>query len=206
MQETKKLNLGDLDIETGHLYCGGKEGYLEVLKVLFEGALEVKAQVQEYYQSQNWKQYIISVHGIKSSMLSIGAINLSEMAKRLEFAGKGEDYQYISEHHEEMLMEYDRVYEIMAGNPLINTAKEEAVEEYQDMPVIDEKQMEQNVAMFEEAVYEFDESKMLEVLAYLQDYQWKGKSLSNELVSVKRKVEMMDYMSALDSLQNVFNS
>lgn len=202
MQDTQELILGDLDIETGHLYCGGKEGYLEVLQVLLEDAQKNRMQMEEYYNTQNWMNYIIAVHAVKSSMLSIGAIALSEMAKKLEFAGKQKEFEYIHDNHEEMLKEYDRVYQILAENPLINPPKEAVIME-NNLPEIQEAQMEQYMTLFEDAVYDFDEGRMLEVLAGMQGYQWKGMALAELLMPVKRKVEMMDYMSALDLMQKL---
>lgn len=205
MQEARNIKLGDLDVETGYLYCGGEKEYLEVLRVLFYGAVEVRKQVQEAYQTQNWKQYIISVHGIKSSMLGVGAMTLSEMAKHLETAGKNEDYQYIEAHHEAMLKEYDRIYVILSENEQINPLQEEPADICQDMPFLEEKAMEQYCICFEEAVYEFDEDRMLGIIRELQKYQWNGKCRTEELSAVKRKIEKMDYMSALDLLHQIVN-
>ena len=47
-------------------------------------------------------QYTILVHGLKSSSASIGAMELSEMAKAHEMAGKEGNVAYIKENYEEL--------------------------------------------------------------------------------------------------------
>ena len=37
-------------------------------------------EINKFYAAEDWKNYTIVVHGIKSSMMSIGAVKLSEMA------------------------------------------------------------------------------------------------------------------------------
>lgn len=201
----EQFALGDFDLETGYLYCGGKERYLEVVRILFEDCEEVKSKVIEYYASQDWKNYVITVHGIKSSMLSIGAMDLSAMAKELEAAGKREDIEYIHRHHEDMLMEYDRVCDIMRQNKLVNPKKEAVILDC-DLPELGQDELQAYVDEFEGAVYEFDSEKMSEILSKLEQYQYHGRILAELIAPVKRKMEMMDYMSALSVLEKIKNS
>ena len=49
---------------------------------------EKKSQIEESYHAENWKDYTIYVHALKSSSLSMGAEQLSELAKQHEMAGK----------------------------------------------------------------------------------------------------------------------
>ncbi len=202
MEGVQGLILGDLDIDMGLHYCGGEEGYYAVLKVLFDEMPENKKKVQNNYDTQNWELYITAVHGIKSSMLSIGALNASEMARKLEMAGKNESFSYIAAYHDEMLEEYDRIYEILSSNPQINSGSNNMGENC-NLPEIGDDQIKQYIDSFEEAVYNFDEAGMLEVLSWLQQYQWRNYNLQEFLAPVKRKVESMDYMSALDMLQQL---
>ncbi|MBQ2705855.1 MAG: response regulator, partial [Agathobacter sp.] len=87
--------IGDLDIEKGLTYCGSKDNYIEILSSQRDSGQEILMQVEELFAKEDWKNYTIVVHGIKSSMMSIGAVTLSEMAKGLEFAGKRDDIAYI---------------------------------------------------------------------------------------------------------------
>lgn len=44
--------------------------------------------IERLFEERSWKNYVIEVHALKSTSLSIGAAKLSELAKKLELAGK----------------------------------------------------------------------------------------------------------------------
>jgi len=101
-EETKEhFVIGDLDIEKGLTYCGSKDNYIEILSSQRDSGQDILRQIEELFKKEDWKNYIIAVHGIKSSMMSIGAVTLSEMAKGLEFAGKREDIAYVKAEHKD---------------------------------------------------------------------------------------------------------
>ena len=118
-ETTDNLVIGDLDVRQGLLYCGGKQQYLDILKMYYEQATEKLQELETLYDKQNWKDYTIKVHALKSTMRSIGANILSEKAKALEAAGKKEDIGYILENHADMVTEYHRVIKELEECPLI---------------------------------------------------------------------------------------
>lgn len=97
-----------LDTKTGLSYCcDSEEFYLEMLHTYCDsGRFDL---LKELYEKQDWKNYCIQVHGLKSTSLSIGAIQLSEQAKQLEQAVKEENLSFIREHHDKMMQEYEKL-------------------------------------------------------------------------------------------------
>jgi HPt (histidine-containing phosphotransfer) domain-containing protein len=188
----------DLDIEKGLLYCGNKKNYLEILASQRDSGRETLQQVQHTYESENWKDYVILVHGIKSAMMSIGAVNLSEMAKGLEFAGKGEDFDYIHKRHIPMVQEYERIMQILDECKYL--APRIVQEVNVQKPEIELQVFEEKLVELENATYEFDGSKVTPILDALSAYAYKGKDLANELKPVYKKVEMFDFMSAYEAV------
>ena len=70
-----------------------EEFYLELVK---EFAEESKLKtLQENYQRQDWPQYRMNVHTIKSSAAYIGAEELSQQARLLENAAKEGNQAYL---------------------------------------------------------------------------------------------------------------
>lgn len=201
--------LGDLDVQKGILYCGGLEGYKKVLERYCEGGGENLKQTEQLYEKQNWKEYTIAVHGIKSAMMSIGATRLSELAKDLEMAGKEGNVAYILENHGAMAAEYRRVIKLLQERIGTGAAQETGEDAgtrgawEETIPVLDEAQMDEKVRALEEAMYALDGTKMLEVITELQGYQYCGMPLREPLALVRRKVEMSDYMSAADVVQKL---
>ena len=94
--------------ELGLRYSAESEDmYKEFMKMFCDMMPEKKARVEQCYASEDWENYTIAVHALKSTSLSIGAENLSEQAKALEMAGKGNDIAYIKENHTKVMACYE---------------------------------------------------------------------------------------------------
>lgn len=196
--------IGDLDVQEGIMYCGGKDRYINILQVCCDAVEENKKQIEDLFEKENWKDYIIAAHGIKSSMRSIGAKELSERAKNLEMAGREGDIKYIQENHRNMMQEYERVIKMIQESSFVEkTDAVSGVEEEKDMPVLDAAVFEKEIQDFEDAVYSLDESQMFVLLEKLQGYQYGGVQLEKPLSVVVRKVKQQDYMSALDCMKKL---
>ena len=102
--------LGFLDTKTGLAYCcDSVEFYEEMLNAYVEGT---KAEILcEYFDAKDWENYRITVHAVKSTSLSIGAVEVSEQAKKLEQAAKDMNEAYINEYHETFISQYKRLLE-----------------------------------------------------------------------------------------------
>ncbi|MGN0321227.1 MAG: response regulator [Lachnospira sp.] len=94
----------ELDVQTGLKYCMDKEIYQDMLHEYIK-ADKVEA-IDKLFAAQDWKNYIIAVHALKSTSLTIGAVSLSESAKALEFAGKDEKIDYIEDNHKAVMEQY----------------------------------------------------------------------------------------------------
>lgn len=96
---------GILDIETGMTYCMNDEDfYMEMIADYKVG--DKTAKLQAYFEAEDWENYQIYVHALKSTSLTIGAITLSKEAKALESACKEGNAAYVKEHHNDMMERY----------------------------------------------------------------------------------------------------
>lgn len=194
------LSFGDLNVKKGIAYCGDQENYLEVLKMHAYDNNNL-AKIEDFYENQDWKNYTILVHAIKSSMMSIGAETLSEMAKKLEAAGKKDDISYIKENHSAMTTEYKRVISIIKEG--LPASQEEANYEETELLRLEEVDFQSYAEAFENAMFDLDGEKMTEILDELEKYQYRGMNLREKISPIRKKVEMSDYMSAADSLMGL---
>lgn len=197
----EEFTVGELEVKQGLIFCGGRENYLEILKLQGEDE-DTLLKLQNFYDKQDWKNYTILVHAVKSTMKSIGAQPLSEMAKNLEMAGKQLDIDYILAHHEELVQEYQRIQN-MIREYFSSTKISESVENSVERPELPEEEFEQIIISFENAMYSLDVSQMTGDIRKLEQYQYHGGVLEEELKTVHKKVEMADYMSALDMLLRI---
>lgn len=96
--------------EAGVFYTGGDvEAYLEILEMYVTKSEQKRKYIQELFDAKSWKNYVIEVHALKSTSLSIGSKTLSELAKELELAGKAGDFKPIEEKNESLLQMYEKV-------------------------------------------------------------------------------------------------
>ena len=100
---------GCFNQDLGLMYCGGeREFYGEILALFHSSYASKAAQIQDFYAKEDWKEYAIQVHALKSSALTLGAEELSEKARALELAAKAavsdqearaEKVRFIGENH-----------------------------------------------------------------------------------------------------------
>ena len=74
-------------------------------------------QINSFAVAEDWNNYVIKVHALKSTSLTIGATGLSELAKRLEFAGKEKDFATIKKENTKLIELYNEV--IAEGKSLL---------------------------------------------------------------------------------------
>lgn len=192
----------DIDEKQGALYCGSLEDFEDILKIHYEDYEENSQKIQAFYDSKDWKNYVILVHGLKSSMKSVGIMKLSDMCLGLELAGKENRIDYILKNHDAMMAEYGRIHDVI-GNRLGITQKINA--DLTNIKNLDEDSMAGMLNRFENAVYSFDEEQMLSILNELMDYKYHETVLAPKLSPLVKKVNNCDYMSAYDNLIKIFD-
>lgn len=98
--------VGDLDVAYALKFLGTEELFWSVLKVYYK-AIEKKAKlIKTLEEAENWTDFTIEVHALKSSSKQIGAIALSERAAALEKAGNARDSEFIHKNTGRLLEKY----------------------------------------------------------------------------------------------------
>ncbi|MDD6572749.1 MAG: response regulator, partial [Thermoflexaceae bacterium] len=122
---------GILDTATGLAYCcDSEEFYKEMLCTYLDE--QKYDSIEEAYQKQDWENYRILVHALKSTSLSIGAGDISEQAKALEMAAKENNIDFIREHHTQTMENYCRLLSHLHAILQETTPKEQTVKEQTD--------------------------------------------------------------------------
>ncbi len=195
-----------LDVEKGILYCNGKEQYIKVLQGYCEDWDNTGMVAEEAFEKKDWKNYTIAVHGLKSAMRSIGAMPLSENARKLEYAGKENNIEYILENHHKLMKEYRELFFQLSKNKCIcpepieiETSVEEETD-IQELPEIENSVLEEYIAEMESIMYTLEGERLLEIISEIEVYQLNGMSLKQVFAPIRRKVEMSDYISAVEAV------
>lgn len=96
--------------------CDDIELYMDVLKQFAESTrLE---QMQEQFKAENFEDYRINAHSLKSTALTVGLEGLSERARASEFAIKSGNIEYAKFSHDELMEMYqdalDKIREFLS--------------------------------------------------------------------------------------------
>ena len=121
-------------------------------------------EIDGHYAEEDWKNYTIKVHALKSSARLIGAAAFGEEAQLLENAGKAEDIEYIRGHHEAFMAKY-RSFEAPLSEVFTETDTEE------EKPEADAELME---GVFEEiclAAEDMDGDRLEDIVAEMEAYR-----------------------------------
>lgn len=87
-------------------YCGGDETFLNEMYGLYIES-DKRDAIETAYNNEDWNNYRILVHSLKSTSLSIGAAELSDAALKLEMAAKANDIETIKKYHAGTMQLYE---------------------------------------------------------------------------------------------------
>lgn len=91
VQTDWEISIAGLDIAAARMYFPREDMYRDTLRTFAAMLPENTAKIEASYRSEDLKEYTVTVHGLKSSAKIIGAMEISEMAGKLEEAGRQGD-------------------------------------------------------------------------------------------------------------------
>ena len=110
-----------IDSDIAFHYLGSEKLFWEILEGFYKTIQRKVNILEQFYQEEDWEHFTIDVHALKSSSKQIGATALSEMAAKLEKAGRDGDIGYLKENTANLLEEYRRYQDIL--QPYFDTEK-----------------------------------------------------------------------------------
>ncbi|MCR5746501.1 MAG: response regulator [Lachnospiraceae bacterium] len=111
---TDELKAAGIDIDTGLGYClNDMDLYKEVLLEFANDSTEKKEELEKFYKSNDWENFTIRIHALKSSARMIGALSISDRAKTLEEASKESDAVFIRTNYPKFIPDYLKLTEII---------------------------------------------------------------------------------------------
>lgn len=211
--DTKALALltrAGIDIDQGFSYCGDKEGFREIIGIFHSEGPKRQQQLAHFYQEQDWKNYVITVHALKGNAKGIGAAELSDLALRLELAGKENRTDYILTHHEELMDQYDRLLRILndssfvypqgcppweevSDTKLTESAKTDGSLSMQD---IDDRSLTDLIAQLSEKLSSFESEGLEDLLDRLSHLRYHDIPLAALARDLKQLTDDFDFLGA----------
>ncbi len=157
-------NLDGINSTAGVEHCGGVDSYVDALTVFANAVNSGADEIQNYFDSADWKNYTVKVHALKSSARVIGANELSERAKRLEDAGNAGYVDEIKKDTPELLKLYRTYAEKLS--PLIQVEVDD-----DSKPLIEPDALAEAYETLKEVAQTFDYDTLNFVIQSLDEYR-----------------------------------
>ncbi|MCR5742697.1 MAG: response regulator [Lachnospiraceae bacterium] len=198
------------NVETGLTYTGGDmNAYQDILQMYVKKAPDKIKHIGDLFEAKDWKDYVIEVHALKSSSLSIGARELSEFAKKLELAGKGNDYDTIIKENADLLKLYGDVADAGKAYLIEQEVWEEpevkAEGSAELKPEILKEGLMEMVDKAIEACANYDVDEIESVVNAASEYSYDGRNLTEMFEKVKAAADDFEYEQAKELLEKIKN-
>ena len=113
---TDRLAMAGFNIESAHSYTmDDDEFYMELLETFVSGESEKTESIRKFYEEGDWKNYQITVHGLKSAARTIGDDTLADLALAQEMAAKEGRIEDIRAGVDELIATYHESAVIVDG-------------------------------------------------------------------------------------------
>ncbi len=179
----KMYKIEELDVESALKNCGSEELLLQTINQYHSSIDEKALELQQFYETEDWKNYEIKVHSLKSTSRLIGALKFSKLAEFLEECANNNTISEIRENHKKLIdifLNFRYILEPLLENNDNNIEK----------PEISEEELSEKIKLLEEYANAFDIDGL--------------DNLIKELSSVKLPLDFSDIFDKIrKSVENV---
>lgn len=189
------LNIEGIDYQAALANCGSREIFLSAMKEFYAAIDGKSALIEKYASEQDWKNYTVLVHALKSSARLIGALKLSSDAARLEECGDAENAPEIAEKTPALLALYRSYKEGLA--PFAGSAADSGSDEGKEE--ISRDDFLQALSNIKECVQAFDFSTADQIISMLDSYRI-PEAEAERYQKIKEKLSAVDQTEILKLL------
>lgn len=164
-QKGSTVKIGDFHTKEAIKLLGSEQLYWTVLEEYYKVIASKSMKIRQFFEQNDWKNYTIEVHALKSASKQVGAMDLAMKAASLEQAGNEENIEFIKLHTDSMLKQYEGYESLLA--PYFDR-KEENIHKEQ----IGKKQLLTYLDRLWVASENLDMDEMEEVLTAMKQYDF----------------------------------
>lgn len=109
-QAVDDLRLADMDLDDALQYSSGLvTDVLDNIKGYLTDSEVNRERIKKEYEAENWNDFKIHVHALKSTSRIVGAVHMAYLAEQMEKAAGSEDISYIIQNFEELIYEHEQL-------------------------------------------------------------------------------------------------
>lgn len=209
------LQQAGINVRQGLAYCGDKEGLREIAGMYHAQGAARCDKLEQLFADRDWKNYVISVHALKSNSRGIGADALADLAYGLEMAGKEGRTEYILEHHGELMEKHARLLRALSENAFIYPEGYREPDAGQDGEAAgadaggadgaakkeaDPAFLKERMALLREKLDNFETEGLKELLEELEKLTFREMDLQDLAVKIRERVDDFDFLGAGETL------
>lgn len=183
-----------ISVEDGIRFSGGAEGFINALKMFvetLEGNIDV---IQKAFNEKDIKFYTVKVHALKSSARIIGALELSNQAKKLEDAGKAGDIDYILSNNSKLLDAYKSFQDKFSG--LFYK------EDDKNKPLLPPEELNEAINAIKELVPQMDYDAIEMIMEQIHEYKLEEKD-AKAFADIEKALKTFDWDKMEELLNNM---
>ncbi len=183
-QTATDIVIEGLDVQKAMGFLGNEDLFWSVLKEYYRVIDKKCALIQQYEQKEQWRDYTVEVHALKSASRQIGATDLAYTAEQMEAAGNAGNAALIHKITPGMLEEYMFYKGILAPYFIEETAE-------QSGRAAESEEMAALFAQMEEAMENLDMDAMEQAVRDMSQYSY-GDAQRSIFEKLKNAVEDID--------------
>lgn len=190
-----KIQIEGLDTAYALSLVGEENLYWIVLKDYYQVIQKKMELIRTYEKAEEWKEYTIEVHALKSASRQIGALELADKAERMEKAGNEKNAELIHECTPELLELYGKYQKILAPYFI----QENATKDKGERKAISWEILSQLFEELREAFDALDIDQMDAVMEKMEEYEY-AEEQQQLYEKLKDAMEEMDIESGEEIL------
>lgn len=194
-KKTPVWNIAGVNTVQGILSVGGnKENYLRILSTYYADGKQKCSSLLQHFLENDIAAFKIEVHALKSTSSTIGALEISSMAEKLETAAQRNDIALIGSKINEFLTCFQAVLD--AIQPILPCDLLQAPPA-DDKVIGDVANLKDTLVSLHDAAEFANISQIEEELRKLQEFTW-AEGITKELVSMQKHLSIFDYDGVLE--------
>ncbi|SEQ78182.1 Signal transduction histidine kinase [Treponema bryantii] len=191
-------NIEGFDISEAIRFTGSEEVLLSTIKQYYTSMDQKAQELQQYFEAEDWKNYEIKVHALKSTSRLIGAKELSKLAEHLEKCANNNTVSEIQEKHKPLFDLFLSYKEKLA--PLVKEEKNQT-----PAKEISQEELSEKIKFLLDYANDFDIDGLDSLISELSSVQLPF-DFSQKFDKIKTSVENVDFKELRNLLSEWSNN
>ena len=188
--------LSGIDADAALKSCGSEEALNQVMQIFYDSMDVKEKELSTFFDEEDWNNYTIKIHALKSSARLIGALGLGDDAEALEMAGKGGDIDYIKANHERVMSDYTAYRDVLKA---VVVAEEDDPLQDDDLPAVDQDVLNDVYERIRSLAADCDDMGISDALSELDGFSIPEEE-KNRVNSIREAIDNFDFDAITEAL------